>query len=228
MSSQVSIEADPYTFECDLDRTALLIIDMQKDFVAPGGFGEFLGNDVEPLQETVAPIESLLSAARDCGLTVIHTREGHDPNLADCPPTKQNRGQLEVGIGDTGPLGRVLVRGEEGHGIVDDLQPLPEETVIDKPGKGSFYSTDLDLRLRNNDIENLIVTGVTTEVCVHSTVREANDRGYECLVVEDCVGSYFEEYQRVGLDMLKAQGGIFGWVADIDSVLAEFPSEPDR
>jgi nicotinamidase-related amidase len=146
-------------------------------------------------------------------MTVIHTREGHVPDLSDCPPAKLNRGEPSLRIGDPGPKGRILVRGEFGHDIVDELAPLPGELVIDKPGKGSFHATDLDAELVANGITRLIVTGVTTEVCVHTTVREANDRGYECLVLSDCVGSYFPEFQRVGLQMIAAQGGIFGWVA---------------
>jgi nicotinamidase-related amidase len=144
---------------------------------------------------------------------VVHTREGHRPDLSDCPPSKRARGRLEIGIGDHGPLGRVLVRGEHGHGIVDELQPLPDEPIIDKPGKGSFYATGLSGILAGHGIRSLIITGVTTEVCVHTTVREANDRGYECLVLADCVASYFPEFQVAGLRMIAAQGGIFGWVA---------------
>ena len=218
--SKLDVDADPYEFECAVDDTALLIIDMQRDFVAPGGFGEFLGNDVSKLRDTIDPTATVLEAAREAGMTIIYTREGHESHLADCPPSKQDRGRLDVGIGDEGPMGDVLVRGEEGHEIVPELEPHASEIVIDKPGKGSFYSTDLDLILRNQDIENLIVTGVTTEVCVHTTIREANDRGYDCLMLEDCVGSYFEEFQRVGIEMIKAQGGIFGWVSDSETLLA--------
>lgn len=225
MTASCTIQADPYDIECDLDQTALLIIDMQRDFILPGGFGDHLGNDVESLQKVIEPISQLLEAARECGMTVIHTREGHDPNLADCPENKLQRGNLDIGIGDEGPMGRVLVRGEDGHEIIGELAPVSGETVIDKPGKGSFYATDLDLRLREADIETLLVVGVTAEVCVHSTVREANDRGYNCIVVEDCVGSYFDEFRDVGLKMIKAQGGIFGWVSDLDAVLDELPVE---
>jgi biuret amidohydrolase len=192
--------------------TALVVIDMQRDFLEPGGFGERLGNDVSLLASVVEPLTQVLSAAREAGMLVIHTREGHRPDLSDCPPTKLARGRLEVGIGGPGPKGRVLVRGEEGHDIVHELSPMDGEAVVDKPGKGSFYATDLELLLRNAHIDSLIVTGVTTEVCVHTTVREANDRGFECLVLEDCVGSYFPEFHRVALEMICAQGGIFGWV----------------
>jgi nicotinamidase-related amidase len=146
-------------------------------------------------------------------VTVIHTREGHQADLSDCPPSKLNRGRLPRGIGDAGPNGRILIRGERGHHIIDELQPIEGELVIDKPGKGAFYRTDLDEQLRLDGIRSLVVTGVTTEVCVHTTVREANDRGYECLVLSDCVQSYFPDFQRVALEMISAQGGIFGWVA---------------
>jgi nicotinamidase-related amidase len=207
-------EAEPYPLEFEPASAALLIIDMQRDFVEPGGFGEMLGNDVSLLRSAIEPCRRVLEAARCAGLAVIHTREGHRPDLADAPPAKLRRGGLAVGIGDLGPMGRVLVRGEYGHDIIPELYPLASEPVVDKPGKGSFYKTDLDLILSNRRIRTLIVCGVTTEVCVHTTVREANDRGYECLVLADCVGSYFPEFQRVALAMIKAQGGIFGWVAD--------------
>ena len=161
----------------------------------------------------------MLAAARAAGVMVVHTREGHRPDLSDCPPAKRRRGRLAVGIGDQGPMGRVLVRGEAGHGIVPELAPVDGEPIVDKPGKGAFYATDLEATLRNRGIESLWVAGVTTEVCVNTTVREANDRGFECLVLEDCVGSYFPEFQRAALDMIKAQGGIFGWVAQSAPVL---------
>jgi biuret amidohydrolase len=213
------IEADPYPVAFELTGTALLVIDMQRDFLEPGGFGEMLGNDVSLLRRTIAPCQSVLEAARAAGLTVIHTREGHRADLADAPPSKLQRGKLDTGIGDDGPMGRILVRGEPGHGIIPELAPTPDEPVIDKPGKGAFFETDLDLILKNRLIRTLIVCGVTTEVCVHTTVREANDRGYECVVLEDCVGSYFPEFQRIGIEMIKAQGGIFGWVSDSKSFL---------
>ena len=219
------VEAQPYSFDLDPARACLLIIDMQRDFVEPGGFGEALGNDVSLLRRTIPSDRSgCSSGARGCGLLVIHTREGHRPDLADLPPAKKARGQLAIGIGDEGPMGRILVRGEAGHDIIAELYPLPGEPVVDKPGKGAFYATDLDAMLKNRGIAQLIVCGVTTEVCVHTTVREANDRGYDCLVVEDCVGSYFPEFQRIGLDMIKAQGGIFGWVAPSEAVIAALPA----
>jgi nicotinamidase-related amidase len=215
-----AIEAEPYELEFDPKSTALLIIDMQRDFVMPGGFGEALGNDVTPLQATIAPTRRVLEAARKRGMLVIHTREGHRPDLTDCPPTKLVRGRGKTRIGDAGPMGRILVRGEIGHDIVPELVPAPGEPVIDKPGKGAFYATDLELILRDRGIKTLIVCGVTTEVCVHTSVREANDRGYECVVLADCVGSYFPEFQKAALAMIKAQGGIFGWVSDSRRALA--------
>jgi nicotinamidase-related amidase len=217
------VPAKPYAFAFDPKTTALVVIDMQRDFLEPGGFGELLGNDVSLLQAAVEPLKAVLAAARDTGMTVIHTREGHRPDLSDCPPSKRARGGLAVGIGDPGPKGRILVRGELGHDIVDELAPAPGEIVLDKPGKGSFCATDLELILRNLGIERLIVTGVTTEVCVHTTVREANDRGFECLVLADCCGSYFPEFHEVALRMIAAQGGIFGWVGDSADLLDQLP-----
>jgi biuret amidohydrolase len=215
----LAVAARPYDVILDPAATALVVIDMQRDFLEPGGFGELLGNDVSQLAGIVEPVSQVLSAARQAGLLVIHTREGHRPDLSDCPPTKLARGRLEIGIGGPGPKGRVLVRGEEGHEIIDELRPIKGEVVLDKPGKGSFHATDLELLLRNAQINSLVVTGVTTEVCVHTTVREANDRGFECLVLEDCVGSYFPEFHRVALEMIHAQGGIFGWVTHSSALL---------
>jgi biuret amidohydrolase len=209
-----AVNAEPYEFEFDPKTTALVMIDFQRDFVDPGGFGEALGNDVSLLRRAVPPAERVLKAARARGLMVIHTREGHRPDLSDCPPAKKARGRLAAGIGDPGPMGRILVRGEEGHDIVKELYPEPGEPVVDKPGKGAFFATDLDSILKNRGIRQLVVCGVTTEVCVNTTVREANDRGYDCLVLEDCVASYFPEFQKAALAMVKAQGGIFGWVSD--------------
>src|SRR5579864_4059057 len=198
-----NVRADPYEFEFQPSTVALLIIDMQRDFVDPGGFGEALGNDVSLLRKAIPPTIRVLNAARKAHVLVIHTREGHRPDLADLPPSKKARGRLAAGIGDPGPMGRILVRGERGHDIVDELKPAADEPVVDKPGKGAFYATDLDLILHNRGIRSLIVCGVTTEVCVQTTVREANDRGYECVVLSDCVGSYFPEFQRVALEMIK-------------------------
>jgi len=216
---KLTVEAEPYEFELDPKRTALLLIDMQRDFVEPGGFGEQLGNDVSNLRRVIAPLQRVLGVMREGGYTVIHTREGHRPDLSDCPPSRIARGRLSCGIGDVGPMGRILVRGSHGHDIIDELKPIGDETVVDKPGKGAFFATDLDFMLHNRGIESLVVTGVTTEVCVNTTVREANDRGYECLVLEDCVGSYFPEFQEYALRMIKAQGGIFGWVSSSEKLL---------
>ena len=218
--TQLQFEAEPYPLDFEPESTALLMIDMQRDFVEPGGFGEMLGNDVSRLRSAIEPCKEVLEAARQAGLFVIHTREGHRTDLADAPPTKLARGRLKTGIGDPGPMGRILVRGERGHDIIPELYPIPGEPVIDKPGKGAFYDTDLLGILRHRRIKTLIVCGVTTEVCVHTTVREANDRGFECVVPADCVGSYFPEFQRVALEMIKAQGGIFGWVSDSDKVVS--------
>jgi len=214
------LDAEPYPFDLIARQACLVIIDMQRDFLERGGFGAALGNEVSLLRGTIAPTRRLLDAARESGLTVIHTREGHRPDLADLPPAKKARGRLPSGIGDPGPMGRILVRGEPGHDIIPELYPVPGEPVVDKPGKGAFHATDLDAMLKNRGITQLIVCGVTTEVCVNTTVREANDRGYECVVVEDCVGSYFPEFQEMGLRMIKAQGGIFGWVASSEAVIA--------
>jgi nicotinamidase-related amidase len=221
----IAVEARPAPFAFDPATTALLVIDMQRDFLEPGGFGEALGNDVSQLRRTIVPLAALLAGWRAAGLPVIHTREGHRPDLSDCPPAKLARGAPSMRIGDEGPLGRILVRGEYGHDIIDELAPLPGEPVVDKPGKGAFYATELGALLDDLKVASLVVTGVTTEVCVHTTVREANDRGYECLVLADCVGSYFPEFQRVGLDMIAAQGGIFGWVADSTDVLRALQEE---
>ena len=216
----VRIQAEPYEFEFSPETCALLIIDMQRDFLEPGGFGEMLGNDVSKLRRTIEPNKKLLAAWRTKGLQVIHTREGHRPDLGCLPPAKKVRGRSPTTIGDPGPMGRILVRGEAGHDIIPELYPHFGEAVIDKPGKGAFYATDLHAILMNRGIRQLIVTGVTTEVCVNTTVREANDRGYDCLVLEDCVGSYFPEFHEAGLNMIKAQGGIFGWVSHSEKLLA--------
>ena len=212
-----TVEALPGPFTFDPESTALIVIDMQRDFLLPGGFGESLGNDVSQLRRTIAPLSAFLARWRAAGLPVIHTREGHLPDLSDCPPAKLARG----GIGERGAFGRILIRGEYGHDLIDELQPVDGEAVVDKPGKGAFYATELAEILEKGGIKSLLVAGVTTEVCVHTRVREANDRGYECLVLADCVGSYFPEFQRVGLEMIAAQGGIFGWVADSTAVHLE-------
>jgi biuret amidohydrolase len=215
-----TIAAEPAPLAVDTGRMALVIIDMQRDFLEPGGFGAALGNDVSLLKAAVGPCRDLLAAARRAGTLVIHTREGHRPDLTDAPPIKVERGDPATRIGAPGPMGRILVRGEPGHDIIPELYPEAGEPVIDKPGKGAFYQTDLELMLKNRGIETLLVCGVTTEVCVNTTVREANDRGFRCIVLSDCCASYFPEFHDMGLKMIKAQGGIFGSVASSQSLLS--------
>lgn len=216
----VTVEAQPYPFTFDPGSTALVCIDFQRDFVEPGGFGESLGNDVSLLRSTIEPTQAVLAAFRARGGMVIHTREGHRPDLADLFPSKRDRGNPSLRIGDEGPMGRLLVRGSRGHDIVPELAPIEGEVVLDKPGKGSFYGTDLETILRARGITHLVVTGVTTEVCVQSTVREANDRGFDCLVLADCTGSYFPEFYEAALSMFSAQGGIVCWVGDSADLLS--------
>jgi nicotinamidase-related amidase len=224
-AAAATIIAEPEPVALDLSATALLIIDMQRDFMEPGGFGETLGNDVSRLASAVKPIGAVLAAARETGMLVIHTREGHLPDLSDAPPAKVERGAPSLRIGDPGPMGRILIRGEAGHDIIPELYPLDSEIVIDKPGKGAFYATELGDVLQKYGVENLLVCGVTTEVCVNTTVREANDRGYRCVVISDGCASYFPEFHEMGLKMIKAQGGIFGWVADSAAVLKAMQAE---
>lgn len=214
------ITARPFNYELPTDsHVALLIIDMQRDFLEPGGFGDTLGNDVSRLQAIVPTLQQLQQFFRDQGLTIFQTVEGHQRDLSDCPPSKLRRsGQLK--IGDPGPMGRILVLGEPGNGIILALAPKPDETVIPKPGKGAFYNTNLEFLLKTYSISHLIITGVTTEVCVQSTMREANDRGYECLLVEDATESYFPEFKQATLEMVRAQGGIVGWTATAAEVMA--------
>jgi len=219
------LAAEPGPIELDWAATALVIIDMQRDFLEPGGFGETLGNDVSQLARAIEPCANVLGAARNAEILVVHTREGHLPDLSDAPPAKIARGAPSRRIGDPGPMGRILIRGEAGHDIVSELYPLDSEIVIDKPGKGAFYATELGDVLQKYGIENLLVCGVTTEVCVNTTVREANDRGYRCVVLADCCASYFPEFHEMGLKMIKAQGGIFGWVSDSAAVLAAIAPE---
>jgi biuret amidohydrolase len=219
MASTTTVSAEPEPLEFAPSRTALVVIDMQRDFLEPGGFGETLGNNVSLLHKVVEPLGLLMKKARDIGMLVIHTREGHRPDLSDAPKAKVERGAPSMRIGAPGPMGRILIRGEAGHDIIPALYPIAGEPVIDKPGKGAFYATDLGTILKNRGIDTLIVTGVTTEVCVHTTVREANDRGYRCIVPSDCCGSYFPEFHEMGLRMIKAQGGIFGWVSDSQKLM---------
>jgi nicotinamidase-related amidase len=216
----IAIPAQPAPVVVDTGTTALMVIDMQRDFLEAGGFGAALGNDVQRLRGIIEPCRRLLDAARAAHLLVIHTREGHRRDMSDAPPAKVGRGAPSLRIGDGGPMGRILIRGESGHEIIAELTPLPGEPVIDKPGKGAFYQTDLELVLRNAGVTALLLCGVTTEVCVHSTLREANDRGYRCIAVADCCASYFPEFHEVALRMIAAQGGIFGWVAASASVIA--------
>jgi nicotinamidase-related amidase len=221
------VAAEPGPIEVDWGSTALLIIDMQRDFMEPGGFGETLGNDVSQLARAVQPIAAVLKAARETGMLVVHTREGHLPDLSDAPPAKVERGAPSLRIGDPGPMGRILIRGEAGHDIIPALYPVEGEIVIDKPGKGAFYATSLGADLKAREIDTLLVCGVTTEVCVNTTVREANDRGYRCIVLADGCASYFPEFHEMGLKMIKAQGGIFGWVSDSAAVLQALESTPE-
>ncbi len=215
----ILMDAKPYPYRAQLDKTALIIIDMQRDFLEPGGFGAVLGNDVSQLDGCRGPTRQLLKSCRRAGLTIIHTREVHRPDLSDCPPSKRLRGGGSVTIGDIGPMGRILVAGEPGSEIVSDLAPLPGEIVIDKPGKGGFYATTLAAELRSRGITYMIFAGVTTEVCVQTTMREANDRGFECLLVEEATASYFPEFKAATLAMIAAQGGIVGWTAPLASIL---------
>jgi biuret amidohydrolase len=214
------ISARPYDFDLDPAHVALVIIDMQRDFVEPGGFGASLGNDVGRLRAIIPTLERLLAAFRRARLPVIHTREGHAPDLSDCPVSKRLRGMPELRIGDVGPLGRVLVRGEPGHAIIAELAPLNGELVIDKPGKGAFHATPLHRALQDRGIGQLVICGVTTEVCVQTTMREANDRGYDCLLVEDATESYFPQFKQATLEMVRAQGAIVGWTTPAQSLVS--------
>jgi nicotinamidase-related amidase len=216
----MQIDANPFAFELELDRTALVIIDMQRDFIEPGGFGETLGNDVSLLQAIVPATQAVLLAWRKKGGLVIHTREAHRPDLADCPPAKRNRGNPALRIGDTGPMGRILIAGEPGNQIIDALAPIDGEIVIDKPGKGAFYATGLQSMLQQRGIRKLVFMGVTTEVCVQTSMREANDRGYDCLLLEDCTESYFSAFKTAAIEMIHAQGAIVGWTAPSAALLA--------
>ena len=222
----LTVEAEPYPFEFSPVTCALLIIDMQRDFLEPGGFGEMLGNDVSQLRRTIAPNQKLLAVWRAKGLQVMHTREGHRPDLADLPPAKKVRGRSKTCIGDPGPMGRILIAGEPGNQIVAELAPLPGELVIDKPGKGAFYATPLHHELLRRGITHLVFMGVTTEVCVQTSMREANDRGYECLLLEDCTESYFAAFKTAAIEMIVAQGGIVGWAAPSAALLSALRPQP--
>ena len=217
------VPARPFPYPLAPGATALVVIDMQRDFIEPGGFGASLGNDVSRLVPAIAPIAALLTAWRVRGWTVLHTREAHRADLSDCPPAKRLRGSPARRIGDPGPMGRLLVAGEPGTEIVPALAPAPGELVIDKPGKGMFWGTGLHEQLRAQGITHLVFTGVTTEVCVQTSMREANDRGYECLVVEDATESYFPEFKAATLAMLTAQGAIVGWCTDSTTLIEHLP-----
>ncbi|MDP1965675.1 MAG: cysteine hydrolase [Reyranella sp.] len=214
-----TIAAQPYEYSFPSGKLALVVIDMQRDFVEEGGFGSVLGNDVRPLAAIVPTVRRLLDGFRAARLPIIHTREGHRPDLTDCPPAKRARGRGKLGIGDQGPMGRILIDGESGNDLVPELAALPGETVIVKPGKGAFYATRLGNLLETQGIGHLVFAGVTTEVCVQTTMREANDRGYECLLAEDATESYFPEFKAATLAMIRAQGGIVGWTAPTDTIV---------
>ena len=210
MGTAYSVVAKPYNFDFDLESTAFIIIDMQRDFLYPGGFGAALGNDISTTSAIIPQVQKVLEKVRERGMFVIHTREGHRADLSDVPPSKMKRGG---DIGKPGPMGRILVRGEYGHDIVDELKPIEGEPIIDKPGKGSFYKTALELILQNKGIKSLLVAGVTTHVCVQTTIREANDRGFECLMLEDCCAAFDLKDHEDSIRMIHQQGGIFGWTA---------------
>jgi nicotinamidase-related amidase len=218
------IAAKPYDYAFEPARLALVIIDMQRDFLEPGGFGAALGNDVRRLAPIIPAVRNLLGAFRELGLTVVHTKECHRPDLGDCPPAKRSRGHCSLRIGDEGPMGRILIDGEPGSDFIAALQPRAGEVIVPKPGKGAFYATHLHEELQSRGITHLLLTGVTTEVCVQTTMREANDRGYECLLVEDGTESYFPEFKKATLEMVRAQGGIVGWTAPTNQVIAVLKS----
>ena len=214
----ITIEAQPTPFSFEPKHTALVMIDMQRDFIEPGGFGATLGNDVSLLAPVVPAAAALIAWCREHGVLVIHTQECHQPDLSDCPPAKRLRGKPSLRIGDPGSMGRILIKGEPGAGFVPELLPQDGDVVIYKPGKGAFYGTPLTEELQSRGITHLLFGGVTTEVCVQTTMREANDRGYECLIIEEATGSYFPEFKESALAMIRAQGGIVGWTATLDGL----------
>lgn len=215
----VEIKAEPFAFPARIGQMALIVIDMQRDFAEPGGFGESLGNDVSRITRIIPDVKRLIEGFRAAGLPVIHTMECHRPDLSDLPPAKRNRGNPSLRIGDKGPMGRVLIAGEPGTAILPELAPLAGEVVIEKPGKGAFYATELETILIEKGVSQLVFAGVTTEVCVQTTMREANDRGYECLLAEEATESYFPEFKAAALAMIRAQGAIVGWTASVDDIL---------
>ena len=214
-----SVRAEPFAFPLRRDAVALVVIDMQRDFAEEGGFGASLGNDVSRVTRIVPDVKRLIEGFRAAGLPVIHTMECHRPDLSDLPPAKRNRGAPTLRIGDDGPMGRILIAGEPGTAILPELAPVDGEIVIEKPGKGAFYATPLGDILKDKGISQLVFAGVTTEVCVQTTMREANDRGYECLLVEEATESYFPEFKAAAIAMIRAQGAIVGWTAKLDDVL---------
>jgi len=214
----VSVKARPYDYALEPGKTALVVIDMQRDFIERGGFGDALGNDVSRLEAIIPATAKLIGLFRERGWPIIHTREAHKPDLSDCPPSKIRRGSASVRIGEEGPMGRLLVTGEPGNQIVPELAAQDGEIVVDKPGKGMFWATGLHERLQGLGITHLVFAGVTTEVCVQTSMREANDRGYECLLIDEATESYFPEFKASTIEMIVAQGGIVGWVASLDDL----------
>lgn len=221
----VSVSARPYDFTFDPAQVALVVIDMQRDFIEPGGFGDTLGNDVSRLKDIVPTVAALIGLFRKLGLPIVHTREAHRPDLSDCPPAKRLRGAPGLRIGDTGAMGRILVAGEPGNAILPELAPLPGELAIDKPGKGMFWATGLHETLQGMGITQLVFAGVTTEVCVQTSMREANDRGYDCLLIEDATESYFATFKSAAIEMIVAQGGIVGWATPLAALAAALEVE---
>ena len=218
----IEVRAQPFPFPLDRSAVALVVIDMQRDFVEAGGFGASLGNDVSHLRAILPTVAALIALFRAKGLPIVHTRECHKADLSDCPPAKRLRGAPSLRIGDVGPMGRVLIAGEPGAAIVPECAPLPGEMVVDKPGKGMFYATDVEAMLKARGVRQLVFAGVTTEVCVQTSMREANDRGYECLLVEDATASYFPEFKDAAIAMIRAQGAIVGWTTPLSALREAF------